>query len=50
MAEEIERQKEDLDFLENSSQAIAGLGMLRQRKASMIKQYTEYFQDWEEQW
>ena len=50
VAEEIERQKEDLDFLENSSQAIAGLGMLRQRKASMIKQYTEYFQDWEEQW
>ena len=50
VAEEIERQKEDLDFLENSSQAIASLGMLRQRKASMIKQYTEFFQDWEEQW
>ncbi len=50
VADEIERQKEDLDFLENASQAIASLGMLRQRKGTMIKQYTEYFKHWEEQW
>lgn len=49
-AEALERQKEDLDMIESSSQAIASLGMVRKRKAVMIKQYNDHFENWEEQW
>lgn len=50
VAEAIERQKEDLDLLESSSQAIASLGMVRKRKAAIIKQYNDHFENWEEHW
>lgn len=50
VGEELERQKEDLDFIENSSQAIAGLATLRKRKNEMIKQYQKIYENWQDEW
>lgn len=50
VGEAIERQKEDLDFIETSSQAIAGLAMLLKRKQQMIDEYNKTFKNWNNDW
>lgn len=44
--EMIESQKDDLSFIENSSQAIAGLATIRKRKETIITQYQKMFENY----
>lgn len=41
----MERQSDDLDLIENSSQALAGLSQLRKQKDYIIKQFQTNFQN-----
>lgn len=50
VAEEIERQKEDLDLVDTADQLLGGLKVLLKRKDSIVKQYNDALKDRKEEW